>query len=171
MNIDQRFSRIKSLIVTLVFTFIAALLVLIIIFKVDIFRIHGTSMNPTLYNGNVVVSYKAKKYNRGDIISFHQNDANMIKRIIGLPGDEINIDEEGNVYVNKKQIEEKYILSKDPGDIEVAMPLIVPSNHYFVLGDNRADSIDSRLIKIGCIKEENIEGKVFISLIPLKKLS
>ncbi len=161
---------ISQIILIITTIIIIIILSLIILFNIRIYKINGTSMSPTLMEDEYVLSYRTQ-YKRGDIIAFHHKDVVMIKRLIGLPKDKIDIDDDGTVYVNDKPLEEQYLSSKSLGKPEIDFPYIVPENRYFVLGDNRADSIDSRNIYLGSIAETEVIGKVKISLIPLKLLS
>lgn len=146
------------------------ILFFIFFFRLRIYKIVGSSMNPTLYENEFVLSYKTT-YKRQDIIAFNHNQAIMIKRIIGLPKDKIDIKDDGTVYVNNMKISEPYINAKSLGKVEISFPYIVPENSYFVMGDNREHSLDSRTIPIGSINEEDIIGKVSLSLIPFKSLN
>lgn len=155
------------LIITLILVGIA--LLLIMLFNIKIYRINGTSMSPTLQEKEYVLTYKTN-YKRGDIIAYSHNNVIMIKRIIGLPQDKVDIKEDGTVYINDVELQEPYLTEKALGDPEITFPYEVPANTYFVLGDNRADSLDSRNIHIGSINQEAIIGKVKLSLIPLKEI-
>lgn len=155
------------LILTLILVGIALLLAMV--FNIKIYKINGTSMSPTLKEKEYVLTYKTT-YNRGDIVAYSHNGIVMIKRIIGLPNDKVDIKEDGTVYINGEKLQEPYLIEKALGEPEITFPYEVPSDEYFVLGDNRADSLDSRNIHIGSINEKNIIGKVKITLIPLKKI-
>jgi len=160
--------RISNLIVTAIFVFVIIIIFLIIFFKVTTYHIVGHSMNPTLTEGELVLAIPQKTYKRGDVIAFDLDDNNTIKRIIGIPGDKVFIDNDGTVYVNDKELNEKYIKSKVRGDIEVVNPYQVIEGEYFVLGDNRGDSKDSRLLKVGAIKEGQIKAKIVASISKFK---
>lgn len=155
------------LIITTILIIIA--IIIILTYNVRIYRINGTSMYPTLNKSEIVLTSK-DTYKRTDIIAFSYNDVIMIKRIIGMPNETIDIKEDGTIYINNQELEEKYINEKNLGDPEIEFPYHIPEGEYFVLGDNRADSIDSRNIHIGTIKEQEIIGKVKISLIPFKEI-
>ena len=127
-----------------------------------IFRIQGTSMVPLLHENELVISIRLKEYKRKDVIVYDYNNSNVIKRVIGLPRDSVNI-KDNKVYVNNNELKEDYIsVNTDKG--EVKYPFLVNDGEYFVLGDNRIDSYDSRFFKIKGIKEDDIDGKVFFSL-------
>lgn len=117
-------------------------------------------MYPTIKEGNFVASIKSKDYKRGDIVVFLHGNVKTIKRVIGVSGDVIDIKDNGDVYVNDELLEEDYVLEKYKGDVEINLPYKVRDNEVFVLGDNRSDSLDSRVISFGCIKEDEILGKI-----------
>ncbi len=146
------------------------MLLSVIFVKVKTYRIFGHSMNPTLTEGEIVLSVKTSKYKRGDIVALEIEGTTSIKRIIGLPGDKVFIDDDGNVFVNDQLLEEKYVKEKAKGEIEIPNPYQLKKGEYYILGDNRGDSKDSRLIKVACIKEEKIYGKIVFSISKVKKL-
>ncbi len=128
-------------------------------------------MNPTLEQGELVLSITPRgEYHRGDIIAFDAAEGTTIKRIIGLPGEKVFIDKYGSVFINDKELKEEYLKTKVRGEIETPNPYTVPLNEYYVLGDNREDSKDSRLINVGSIKERNIQGRIIISISKFKIL-
>ena len=132
-----------------------------------VYKTEGTSMEPTIEEHSYVVAIKYREINRGDIIAFKREDNPAIKRVIGMPKDQIEITEEGEVKVNGQTLKETYVKTETNGE-ELTYPYEVPDNYYFVLGDNRADSLDSRYRTIGPIKEDEILGKVIFSLYPPK---
>ncbi len=139
--------------------------VLIRTFIITPVRVDGVSMNPTLENNEILILNKLdKSYNRFDIVVFNYNNEKLVKRIIGLPGETIKV-KNNKLYINNKYIEEDFT-HKDTDDYEYE--LVIPKNSYFVMGDNRSNSLDSRFI--GPINKQNIEGTVNLSLLPLKKL-
>lgn len=135
-----------------------------------VLEIYGTSMSPAMSQGDIVLGVKKSKFEHGDIIAFYYNNKILIKRIIGVSSDWINIDEEGNVYVNDILIEEPYTKEKSYGESDVEYPYQVPEDSYFVLGDERLLSIDSRNTIIGTIPKENIIGKIIFKLWPIKNI-
>ena len=151
--------------------FLAIIIVVVFLgFRVRIFHITGHSMNPTLYEDDLVFSFYKDKYKRNDLIAFESNGQIMIKRVIGIEKDNINIDEEGIVYVNGMKVDEYYIIGDTVIDTDQNHIYDVPKESYFVLGDNRDNSLDSRNSKVGFIKKDDIIGKVSFSIKPLKKL-
>lgn len=145
----------KSIIIFLITAILISIIVLFILF-VKVYRIQGTSMNPTLKQGEYVFCIKTNKIERGDIIAFTGRDSFVIKRIIGLPGDIIDISDDGTVSVNGTSLSEDYITNKAKGDVEIPLPYTVPKNSYFVLGDNRGDSLDSRHNNVGTLNIDEI---------------
>ena len=157
-------STVSSLIV------VAAIAVLIATFVLPVLRVTGNSMTPTLENGTVVVCKKTTKLKRGDVIAFYYNNKLLLKRIIGIPGDVIDIKADGTVILNGMELEEDYIDSKSYGENNMTYPYQVPADRYFVMGDHRATSVDSRSSTIGCVSEEVILGKVRVAVWPIKKI-
>jgi signal peptidase I len=127
-------------------------------------------MNDTLDEGDVVVSIKGSTFKTGDIIAFYYNNKLLVKRVIGQPGDWVDIDEAGNVYVNQVMLEEPYLNSKAFGETNIELPYQVPESRIFVLGDNRDVSIDSRNTSVGCVAEEQIAGKIVFRVWPIDKM-
>ena len=159
---------LMSTIYTLVIVVSIALIVATLLMPV--LQISGTSMKPTLHEGEIVISLKNAKLNNGDIIAFYHGNKILVKRIIAKSSEWVNIDEDGNVYVNNTLIDEDYLLEKSLGDTDIEFPFQVPEETYFVLGDDRNTSVDSRSSEIGTIKSEDIVGKVIFRVWPLKKL-
>ena len=149
---------------------VSASAVLIAVLLLPVLRIYGHSMNDTLDEGDVVVSIKGSTFKTGDIIAFYYNNKLLVKRVIGQPGDWVDIDEAGNVYVNKVMLEEPYLNSKAFGETNIELPYQVPESRIFVLGDNRDVSIDSRNTSVGCVAEEQIAGKIVFRVWPLDKI-
>lgn len=149
---------------------VAAVTVLIAVLLLPILRIYGQSMNSTLSSGELVVSVKGASFKTGDIVAFYYNNNILVKRVIANSGDWVDIDLEGNVYVNQKKIDEPYLDEKAFGEPTIDFPYQVPDERVFVLGDNRAVSIDSRHTSIGCVTSEQIVGKIVFRVWPLSKL-
>ena len=148
---------------------VAAVAVLITTLFLPILQISGDSMSPTLEHDEIVVLLKTKTFKRGDLIGFYYQGKILLKRVIALPDDEVLIDAEGNVYVNGEIQEEPYVTDKGLGDCDLEFPYKVPANGYFVLGDQRSNSVDSRNSAIGVISQEDIIGKIFIRVWPFPR--
>ena len=127
-------------------------------------------MSPTLEHDEIVVLWKTKDFKRGDLIGFYYQGKILLKRVIALPEDEVAIDAEGNVYVNQELLEEPYVSDKGLGDCDLAFPYKVPGTGYFVMGDRRSNSVDSRNSIIGAISREDIIGKVFLRVWPFSRI-
>ena len=147
---------------------VAAVAVLVAVLLLPILRIYGHSMNDTLDEGDIVVSLKGSDFKTGDIIAFYYNNKILIKRVIGKAGDCVDIDQDGNVYVNGNLIDEPYLDEKAFGECNIELPYQVPESKVFVMGDNRSVSVDSRNTAVGCVAEEQIVGKVVYRLWPFK---
>lgn len=165
----QRYRRVlRSTIYTLVV--VAAVAVLISVLFLPVLQIYGTSMTPTLSEGDIVVSDKGADFESGDLIAFYLGNKILVKRCIAGPGQWVDIDEEGNVYIDGKLLEEPYLEEKALGDCNIELPYQVPDNRYFCLGDHRATSVDSRDTTVGCVSEEQIVGKIVFRVWPLSGL-
>ena len=148
---------------------VAAVAVLVAVLLLPILRIYGHSMNDTLDEGDIVVSLKGSDFKTGDIIAFYYNNKILIKRVIGKAGDWVDIDADGNVYVNGVLVDEPYLQEKAFGECNIELPYQVPESKVFVMGDNRSVSVDSRNTAVGCVAEEQIVGKVVYRLWPLQE--
>ena len=126
-------------------------------------------MSPTLEHDEIVILVKTKEFNYGDLVGFYYQGKILLKRVIALPDDEVAIDAEGNVYVNGEALEEPYVTEKGLGDCDLLFPYKVPGTGYFVLGDQRSNSVDSRNSIIGAISQDDIIGKVFIRVWPFSR--
>ena len=153
-------STLSSLIV------VAAIAVLIATLALPVLQIQGSSMEPTLNDEEIVVLIKTSNLKRGQLCCFSYQNKLLIKRIIGVPGDSIMINEEGYVFVNNEPLDEPYILDRALGECDVDFPVHVTENHYFILGDHRSTSIDSRSSVIGLVESEQIIGKIFFRIWP-----
>ncbi len=149
----------------------AAVSILIATLFLSVLQISGTSMEPTLENKDIVILLKTGKIGTGDVVGFYYQNKLLLKRVIGGPGDVIDIDAKGNVTVNGEKLEEPYITNKALGETGLVYPYQVPESRYFVMGDNRETSIDSRCSAIGSIKKDRIIGKVRFRIWPPKRIS
>ena len=153
-----------------VLTIVAAVAVLIATLILPVLQIEGTSMEPTLHNGDIVLLMKTTRFERGDLCGFTWNNKLLIKRVVGVPGDWIEIDTDGTVYLNGEKLDEPYVEKKAFGECDLEFPFQVPAEQYFVIGDMRESSIDSRNTLIGCIPKDQIVGKVFFRVWPFKSI-
>lgn len=148
---------------------VAAVVVLIATIWMPVLRIYGTSMAPNLQDGDIIVSMKTSHFQPGDIVSFYYNNKILVKRVIASAGDYVNIDEDGNVYVNDVLLEEPYLEEKALGDCNIDLPYQVPDGKVFVMGDHRSASVDSRNTALGCIAQEQVVGKSLLRVWPLNR--
>lgn len=146
---------------------VAALAVLAATLWMPVLRVYGSSMAPTLHNGEILVSVKTGDFSSGDIIAFYHGNKLLIKRYIAGSADYVNIDEDGAVSVNGTLLDEPYLAEKAYGEADIEFPYQVPDQRYFVMGDNRSVSIDSRSSIVGCIAGDQIVGKVVFRVWPL----
>lgn len=153
-----------------VLTIVAAIAVLIATLALPVLQIEGKSMEPTLKAGDIVLLTKTTTFDRGDLCGFTWNNKLLVKRVVGIPGDWIELDADGTVYLNGEALDEPYVTAPALGECDLEFPYQVPQEQYFVLGDMRESSIDSRNTLIGCIKKEQIVGKVFFRVWPFKRI-
>ena len=146
---------------------VAAAAVLVAVLLLPVLRIFGKSMSPTLKEGDIVVSLKTGEFSTGDVVAFYYNNKILVKRVIASPGDWVDLDEEGTVYVNRERIDEPYLTEKAYGETNIELPFQVPESKIFVMGDNRAVSVDSRNTAVGCVAEEQVVGKIVFRVWPL----
>lgn len=152
--------------VMLVLLIIMAVGVLVFLHFFPVIRVKGNDMKPLLEKGQIVIGVRDPEVDRGDIIVFHHNNEVLIRRVIGLPGDEIAIRKNGMVMVNGEEQDEAYIEESSEGECDLEFPYEVPENEVFVLGDNRETAKDSRLNAFGCIADEDVIGKVRFRIWP-----
>lgn len=153
-----------------VFTLItvSALAVLVATLWMPVLQISGTSMTPSLNDGELVVAVKNEEFETGDIIAFYYNNKILIKRVIAGPGDWVDISEDGIVSVNNIVLDEPYVFEPSRGDCNITLPYQVPESRYFVMGDHRSVSIDSRSTSVGCVAYEQVVGKLRLRIWPLE---
>lgn len=162
----HRYARVlRSTIYTLIV--VAAFAVLVATLWMPVLQIYGTSMSPTLEEGQIVVSLKGYDFEQGDLVAFYIGNKLLVKRVIAGPGDKVNILEDGTVLVNETELDEPYILEKAFGECDLELPYQVPESRYFLMGDHRATSVDSRSSVVGCIEKEQIVGKIVFCMWPI----
>lgn len=164
----NRYNRtLKSTIAVLVV--VAAAAVLIATLWMPVLQIYGNSMVPTLEDGQIVISVKTSSFQSGDIVAFYHGNKLLIKRFIAGSSDWVNIDEDGNVFVNDEKLDEPYLTEKAFGNTNIELPYQVPDQRLFLMGDNRDVSIDSRNTAVGCVAADQIVGKVVFRIWPLSE--
>ena len=157
---------LKSTIFTLVT--VAAIAVLVATLALPVLQIYGSSMTPSLADGEIVLSMKTADFDKKDIVAFYYNNKILVKRVIAREGEWVELDKDGNLFVNGEQIEEPYIQDKSLGECDIEMPYQVPEGRIFVMGDHRAVSVDSRSSVVGCVAEEQVVGKLVFRIWPLE---
>lgn len=149
---------------------VAAAAILVANLWLPVLQVTGTSMSPTLQEGQVLMASKGHDFKTGDVIAFYYNNKILVKRVIAMPGDWVNISDDGTVYVNDIAIDEPYLKEKALGDCNIELPYQVPESKIFVMGDNRSVSLDSRNTAIGCVSEEQVVGRITFAIWPLSKI-
>lgn len=149
---------------------VAAVAVLIAVLLLPVLQISGTSMTDTLQNEDIVVAVNSSKFKTGDVVAFYYNNNILIKRVIASSGDWVDIDEDGNVYVNEVKLDEPYVKELALGECDIDLPYQVPDKKCFVMGDHRATSIDSRSTAVGCVSDDAVVGKILFRVWPLSEI-
>ena len=169
---DRYYHRFRNMVTSTFLTLVvvAAATVLVAVLFLPVLRIYGKSMRGTLDNGDIVVSVKSSNMKTGDVVAFYYNNNILVKRVIAGPGDWVDIDKDGNVFVNHEKLEEPYLDDKAYGETNIELPYQVPDGRIFVMGDNRSVSIDSRNTSIGCVSEEQIVGKIVYRVWPFSQI-
>lgn len=169
---EQYRCRYRRMVANVVSTIIvaAALTVLVTSLWTPVLKVYGSSMTPTLSEGDLVLSVKDGAFKRGDVIAFYYNNNILVKRVIGLPGDWVDIDAAGAVSVNGQLLDEPYLDEQALGQCDIELPYQVPEGRIFVMGDHRSTSVDSRLSSMGCVSEEQVVGRLLLSFWPLRSV-
>lgn len=165
----KRYSNIlRNTIYTLIV--VASVAVIISMMLMPVLQIVGTSMSDSLEDGDIVISFSHADFETGDIIAFYYNNNVLVKRVIAASGQWVDIDEEGNVYVDGVYVEEPYLGDKALGECDIELPYQVPEGRYFVMGDHRSTSIDSRSTVVGCVSDDMVIGKIAARIWPLSEM-
>lgn len=167
-NIRRYFKVMRSTLCVLII--VAAVTVLIATLWLPVLQIYGSSMTPTLKEGEMVVAVKGSDFELGDKVAFYYNNKILVKRVIAGPGAWVDIDDHGIVYVDGKKIDEPYLKERALGDTNIELPYQIPAERYFVMGDHRSTSVDSRNTAVGCVSNEQIVGKIAFRIWPLPEL-
>lgn len=164
-------SRYRSVLRSTIYSLItvAAIAVLIATLWLPVLQVYGNSMTPTLNEGDIVLSVKGSDCELGDLVAFYMGNKILVKRCIAGPGQWVDIDVEGNVYVDGNLLDEPYLTEKSLGDCDIDLPYQIPDNRYFCMGDHRSTSVDSRNSAVGCVAQEQIVGKILFRVWPLEK--
>lgn len=149
---------------------VAAAAVLIAVLFLPVLQIYGSSMNPTLEEGDIVISVKGTEFESGDLVCFYLGNKLLVKRYIAGAGQWVDMDEEGNVYVDGVLLDEPYLIERAVGECDIELPYQVPDGKIFVMGDHRSTSVDSRSTSVGCVSDEQIVGKIVFQVWPLSDL-
>ena len=149
---------------------VAAIAILVATMFMPVLRIYGTSMVPTLTDGDYVISVKTGELETGDIIAFYYNNKILVKRVIAHAGQWVDIDEEGYVYVDQVRLDEPYVMERALGETDIELPYQVPEGRWFVMGDHRSVSVDSRSTAVGCVAEDQVVGRLVYKIWPWKDM-
>ena len=148
---------------------VAAVAVLVSMLALPVLQVVGESMTPLLHQGEIVIAPRGTAFQKGDVIAFYFNNKILVKRVIANAGEWVNIDVDGNVFINDEPLEEPYLTEKALGDCNIALPYQVPDGKIFVMGDHRSTSSDSRNTAVGCVAQEQIVGRVMLRVWPLSE--
>lgn len=156
---------------TIVVLIAVAALVLLLVMMLPVLQITGTAMSNTLNDGEIVAALRSSTADYGDLVAFSvAGNKTLIKRVVGKAGDTVDILEDGRVTINGALLEEPYVINQDRGDCDVELPLVVPEGRYFLMGDNREESLDSRSMAIGCVSQEQMIGRIALRVWPLEEI-
>lgn len=166
---EKRKARLHKVIRNTFYTLVvvASCAVLVAILFLPVLRIHGSSMTPTFHEGEIVVSVKSDDVHPGDIVGVYFGSKVLVKRVIAVEYQWVNIDAEGNVYIDGELLDEPYLTEKALGECNIDLPYQVADNSIFVMGDHRATSIDSRNTSVGSINLENVVGRIVFRVWPM----
>ena len=166
---QKRYKRVLTSTVSTLIV-VAAVAVLIATLLMPVLQIYGTSMSPTLYDGDIIATIKTTEFEPGDVVAFYYNNKILVKRGMAMSGQWVDMDEDGNVYVNDVLLDEPYLVERAFGECDIKLPYQVPENRIFVMGDHRSVSVDSRSTTVGCVAEEQLVGKLVFRVWPLKDM-
>ena len=172
LNRSRYRARYRSVLRSTIYTLItvAAIAVLLATLLLPVLQIYSNSMSPTLTDKDIVISVKQQEFKTGDVVAFYYNNKILVKRVIAVSGEWVDITPEGDVFVNGEQLDEPYLNEKALGDCNIELPYQVPESRIFVMGDHRSVSIDSRNTAVGCVAEEQIVGKLVYRIWPLNAI-
>ena len=177
LNRSRYRSRYRRVLRSTIYTLItvAAIAVLLATLWLPVLQIYSNSMSPTLTDGDIVVSVKQRSFETGEVVAFYYNNKILVKRVVAQAGEWVNITPEGDVYVGKTStdmhlLDEPYVTDKALGDCNIEFPYQVPESRYFVMGDHRSVSVDSRNTAVGCVSEEQMVGKLIFRVWPLNEI-
>lgn len=159
---------LKSTVYTLIT--VAAVAVLVATLWLPVLQIYGSSMTPTMQNGDIVFTLKTSNFQNGDVLAFYYNNKILVKRVIACPGEWVDMEEDGTVFVNNQQVSEPYVTDQAYGDTNIELPYQVPDGKLFVMGDHRSTSVDSRNTAVGCVAQEQVVGKIVFRIWPISQM-